>query len=243
MKNKDCTYVDTSAIISRLFAPKDIREKVNEILKAHEKKVVSTYVVGEFKRTVIRDLIFLRNMLFDYRIEETLKRLSRLPRTRRVSNILSILGSVILAFREYFSIIDATDLLRIRASIQCFHNISIVKDSTECQHANVKEVSMPDGHITVAFRCKGCRITEFVKKHEKITTKIRSVKNNDITCGKGFQNIVEGRKSSYYCKKISDCIISVIASEKCKTIISCNPKDFVALSSALSIQHIDGCER
>ena len=242
-RGNDCVYVDTSALISRILAPKDIRENLNETLKKYKKKIVSTYVVGDFRRTLIRDLIFLRNMITDYGIEETLKKLSGLPRTRRISNILSILGSVILAFREYFSIIDAIDVLRIRAQLQCFQDISILEDSTNCLHANIKENNLPDGHISIAFRCKGCKIEEFVKGHSTIISKINPIENNNITCGKGFQNIIEGHKRSYYCKKISDCIISVLAAELCERIISCNPKDFIALASALKIQHINGCEQ
>ena len=82
-------------------------------------------MVEDFKRTVVRDLIFLRNLIFDYDVKEALKRLSGLPRTKRISNIISILGSVILAFREYFSILDAIDVLKIRAPLQCFHGVSI----------------------------------------------------------------------------------------------------------------------
>lgn len=243
MRNNDCIYVDTSVLISRILAPRDIRDKLNEKFKEFEKKIVSTYVVGEFRRTLIRDLIFLRNMIMDYGIEETLKRLSRLPRTRRVSNILSILGSTILAFREYFSIIDAIDILRVRAPLQCFHDISIVEDSTNCLHANIKEKNLPDGHISIAFRCKGCKIVDFVKNNNTIINdKIKHIKNSNTTCGKGFQNILKGNRGSYYCKRISDCIISVLASKLCEKIISCNPKDFIPLASALKLQYINGCE-
>ncbi|MEQ9714510.1 MAG: hypothetical protein ACTSSP_07665 [Candidatus Asgardarchaeia archaeon] len=243
MKTKDCVYVDTSALIPRILAPKAIRNRLNEKFKKYERKLVtSTYVVGEFKRTLIRDLIFLRNLIFDYGIEETLKRLSRLPRTRRISNIISILGGVILTFREYFSIIDAIDVLRIRAPLQCFHGVSIMKDSTNCLHASISEVNLPDGHISIAFRCKGCNIVDFIRTHETATNKIKDVTVNNTTCNSGFQNILHGNRVSYYCKKISDCIISVIASELCEKIISCNPQDFDTISSVMGLQHINGCE-
>ncbi|MGQ4915362.1 MAG: hypothetical protein ACP6IU_11560 [Candidatus Asgardarchaeia archaeon] len=243
MNSKECAYVDTSALISRILAPKPIREKINEKLRTYEKKLVtSTYVVGEFKRTLIRDLIFLRNLIFDRGIEETLKRLSRLPRTRRISNIISILGSVILSFREYFSIIDALDLLRIRAPLQCFHNVSIVEDATHCLHANISETNLPDGHISIAFRCKNCNIVEFFETHKADFDKIKDIMINNTTCNYGVQNILNSNRVSYYCKKISDCIISVIAAELCNELISCNPRDFTILTSAISLQHINGCK-
>ena len=143
-------------------------------------------MVEDFKRTVVRDLIFLRNLIFDYGVKEALKRLSGLPRTRRISNIISILGSVILAFREYFSILDAIDVLKIRAPLQCFHGVSIIEDSTNCVHASITEVNLPDEHVSISFRCKDCSIVDFIKSHRAVANKIKDVAINNISCNCTF---------------------------------------------------------
>jgi len=109
-----------------------------------------------------------------------------LPRTRRISNIISILGSVILAFREYFSILDAIDVLKIRAPLQCFHGVSIIEDSTNCVHASITEVNLPDEHVSISFRCKDCSIVDFIKSHRAVTNKIKDVAINNISCNCTF---------------------------------------------------------
>lgn len=233
--------LDTSVVISRVLFKSKVRKAVNSFLGKVE-PVVTTYIVGEFRRTVIRDVVFLRNVIHRYGLGEALHFLARLPRTRRVSNIFNLLGLVTKISLDGFEIIDILDLLRMRLEEQCFDGVKMLDDGTECYHSRVLGNMSPDGFFRISFPCRNCRITNFIKENLNLLKDLKGKLSSDL--GSLTASLIqEAGKSGIRwrtCRKTSDLIIVLIAKVKgISGVASLNEKDFKEICAALKVKFVN----
>ena len=221
-------FLDTTIQIEKIFG-RD-RSEIFEYLK--EKDVLtSSYVLMEFKRTVIQDCITLHTYLLEEGdLESTFIRLSELRSYdhRIASRIYKILSGMCEQDNiKYEKVLERLeDLIESELLGYFFYNVKSI-DETKCGLAKEEiakdetyslDLSCKRGHkkceieyFITTNRCEFCRLLEGLQSYqefEKVCDSLKEVLEDPEKA--------RGRKN---CWRLGDCIIS-IESPKTRTILT-----------------------
>jgi len=211
-------FLETTIQIERIFGKN--REEIFKFLKDKE-LITSTYVLMEFKRTIIKDCIALYAYLKEEgSLKKTFDRLSRLRPNRSVQRILRILAILSEDCKlEYEKMIERLeDLIESELIEYFFYNISQIIDKTGCWLAK-EDVKKIDSAYYLQSSCRRddvkCRIKEFVienkEEFEKIYNELNKL-NKFIEVSKVIKEVLDdpSKMCGINCnKKLGDCVISV----------------------------------
>jgi hypothetical protein len=188
MKKDSPAFIETTIHIERIFCNSN---KIDEILSQYQTIISSTYVKMEFKRRLIRDLVYLYNevLLSADNFGDVLLRLKKLPpiQFRKLNIILGALAKYFYDDKE----IESQGLYSkefVENAISYFRQIipgiwedfnKIVndeKDGTECYHAKTG-LKLEEGKFTYErMNCKKsdikCNIINFFNQNKEVFEKI-----------------------------------------------------------------------
>jgi len=191
MKSKDKLFLETTIQVDRFSANPKKKKKIEEILSKFENLCTSTYVKMEYKRSLIRHLVYLYNViLYDAKnFAECFFKMQALPHEqhRKIKGILASLGNFFLNLesgdiskslessfleiaRSYFK-----NIIEI-AWIDFDEKINFVFDETECLNAKVGPIFV-EGKFYSKISCtqkgkNGCKIVDFFVRNKNSIKRI-----------------------------------------------------------------------
>lgn len=112
--NKPTLFLDTTIQIERVVSPAQRRSQLQATLIPY-RLITSTYVLGEFLRTLIKDAIQLHQRIAQYtHLDEVITDLGQHPNKRQASRMLLILGTLLRSNRTAQSTFDAQTRLQVQ---------------------------------------------------------------------------------------------------------------------------------
>lgn len=215
-------FLETSAQIEKIFGYGEIKKEIQETV-ADKSMSTSTYVEKEFKGSILRDFVFMYNVIQEEdNLSKAFNRLSQQygRKSKNYLKILSIISRdgnlsknrVLLILRRY---IESTLLLH-------FHRgVNKVLSETRCTVAKRKPVyqnRLYDFDSNCRIGEANCNIKSFIKKNIEDIILITTVLKEEVKKRKKYKEIyknievilkdidkVEGQK----CSQIGDIIISI----------------------------------
>lgn len=187
-KNK--VFLETTIQISRISGDEDRKKEIDKILFQFKKIITSTYVKMEFRRRLIRDLVYTNNILQDSKnYAEIYKRVEKLPpeQNRKIKGFLS---SSYRFFSESSKdkVSGSLDEILLEKSRSYFKKeveeawykfnkkIEEILDETGCYLAKSGPILEGDKYDNTMKKCKTteikCKIVEFLVQNKEIFEKI-----------------------------------------------------------------------
>lgn len=256
----DNLYLDTSIQIERKICPPPKKEELNEILALAGNLFSSTYVKMEYRRSLVRDFVYIFNRLNDSEnLGEVLYKINQLPpfQQRRINRMIGGLAECFLDQNESISASKGEEFLEkayhyfkplIEFSMEEFDDsVDSVENQTDCYIA--KGVPTLKGKIfdNKISHCRpgeiNCKIVEFFKVNinhfKKILDMLSKQQNLDSELEK-MKNILEKaikhpvNMADYRnCWKCGDSIIAVESKED-YIIFTKNEKHFYPICKAIN---------
>jgi len=257
---KNRVFLDTTIQIGRMLGDEDKKKEIDEILSQFNKILTSTYVKMEFRRRLIRDLVYINNVSQDSKnYAEIYKRIEKLPpeQIRKIKGCIAAfykffsenakdkvdgnLGAILLEkSRSYFK-------KTVEAMWYGFNKgINEILDETGCYLAKSGPILEGDKYDNRMKTCKrtdkNCKIVEFLIQNketfEKIYVKLQNILESDLdTEQRKIKDVLENvLKSPEYladkknCWNCGDAIITVESPNDAK-IFTTNVKHFEPMCS------------
>jgi hypothetical protein len=266
MKSKNKVFLETTIQVDRFSANPEKKKKIEEILSKFENLYTSTYVKMEYKRSLIRHLVYLYNViLYDAKnFAECFFKMQPLPpeQLRKIKGILASFANFFLSLeRGDISKSQESSLLEIARSyfkniieiawIDFDKKIDSIFNETECLNAKVGPI-FEDGKFYNKISCiqKGknsCRIVEFFVRHEDSVKKLynKFIKDESLDIEqKKMLNIIEkaltfpqNMKKDKNCFSCGDLIIA-LECPKDSLLFTTNTKHFKPLTAELEKDYL-----
>jgi hypothetical protein len=233
--------MDTTVQADKYLGSKDKRQYIISICKKN-KLISSTYVLGEFKSSFLRDATALYTLVLDsYDIPEVLIRLEETFSKRIDDRMSKLLGNLIrelglnkdelLDRLEYY--IEDLLIKRFKQDLD-----SILLDDTKCLRSNAKPYKENstwkiDTHCRQSQHPKCC-IISFFEKNREDAVKIIDLPVHMEKIQKLLVKVLSKQVKPYgnNCRTLGDTIICLEA-PKGSCIFSTNKKDFIPLCEKL----------
>ena len=236
-------FLETTIQIERIFGRN--RNKILNFLKDKE-LITSSYVLMEFKRTILKDCITLYTYLKEEgSLSKTFERLSRLrnyehriaSRMLRILAILSENGKI-----EYEMLIERLeDLIEEELLEYFFRDIKELLDETGCRLAKEEVKKQSNGYVldtSCRKTVKNCRAKEFVINNKeqfvKLLKELNEVDEFGSVC-RVIKDVLDEPDKIFgiNCnKKLGDCIISIETPDD--SIIFTNDHHYEPVCNALN---------
>ncbi|MDH5413513.1 MAG: hypothetical protein OEW87_05190 [Flavobacteriaceae bacterium] len=211
IESGDNLFIDTSIQIERKICPPPKKDELNEILALAGSLFSSTYVKMEYRRSLVRDFVFIFNMLTDSEnFGEILYKINRLPslQQRRITRMIGGLAEFFLDQNELISESKGKEFLErayhyfkplIEFSMEDFDDsVDLVDNQTDCYIAKGIPTLKGKKFDNRISQCKpgeiNCKIVEFFKENinyfKKIFYMLSKQQNLDSELEK-MKNILE----------------------------------------------------
>ncbi len=260
IESGDNLFLDTSIQIERKISTPPKKDELNEILALASSLFSSTYVKMEYRRTLVRDFVFIFNTLTDSeKFGEVLYRIKCLPplQQRRLSRMIGSLAEFFLDQNELISESKGKELLEIayhyfkpliEFSMEEFDDsVDLIDNQTDCYIAKGVPILKGKKFDNRISHCKpkeiNCKIVEFFKENityfKKIFYMLSKQQNLDSELEK-MKNILEKaikhpiNMADYRnCWNCGDSIIAV-ESPKDYIIYTKNEKHFYPICKSIN---------
>jgi len=140
--SKPTLFLDTTIQIERVVSHAQRRTQLQETLSPY-RLITSSYVLGEFLRTLVKDAIQLHQRIEQYaHLDEVITDLGQHPNKRVASRMMLILGTLLRGNRTAQSTFDAQTRLQIQDRLaryidfglldHFFSGLAEIIDNTQC---------------------------------------------------------------------------------------------------------------
>lgn len=140
--SKPLLFLDTTIQIERVISHAQRRNQLQETLLPY-RLITSTYVLGEFLRTLVKDAIQLYQRIEKFtHLDEVITDLGQHPNKREASRMMLILGTLLRSSRAAPSTFDAQTRLQVQDRLaryidfglldHFFSGMDEIIDSTQC---------------------------------------------------------------------------------------------------------------
>lgn len=220
-------FLDTSTAIDRIFNP-ETQRAIDAILDDEKVISTSTYVLMEFKRTVLKDCIYLYSMIEEEEsltdVYYRLKEISDSPNERIAQRCIMILKSL-----EFPKTGKETDKKQVLNQLKVYikflliksflNGLNLIESDTKCTIARNKPKKIGGNKYWIDLDCNGpnkCEIEEYIYNH---TAEFRQILES-LPDSPDLKYIYEGinilltkpeRAREGCCKRIGDAIVTIDA--------------------------------
>ena len=235
--------LDTTVQIERIFK-RSKKEWIQDII-SNNNCGSSTYVLGEFKNTIVKDFVTLYNIM---QIEDTLagvrENINDTVFHRSYARVYYIFNDLCKIYNDDYELIKEelrTYPKRLEKRFQ-YGLQSPLFDETSCHRAKA-QVSMIDGKAEITdINCSKkddfCNSCKFWDKHKTYIKGLENEENLQDKIKHSLLKIVEDGEllKVNICKNLGDCIISLEAmqTEK-KKVCTTNRKDFQPICDYIGV--------
>ncbi|MCE7985380.1 MAG: hypothetical protein DYG89_29755 [Caldilinea sp. CFX5] len=173
--SKPPLFLDTTIQIGRIVGPIARRIQLQETLTNY-RLLTSTYVLGEFLRTLVKDAIQLYHLIEQYaHFDEVITNLGQHPNKREASRMMLLLGTILRGERTTLSTSFAPEMrLQVRDRLARYIKFTLIDhflfgidevlDTTQCGLARERPMitSLADGNA-LRFRLRS-QCTRYVRE-------------------------------------------------------------------------------
>jgi hypothetical protein len=236
-------FLDTTIQADKFLANKDKKAYIKEICK-DKKLISSTYVLGEFKSTFVKDAILLYNLINDCEtVGEAVKRFENHYKSRVASRMAKLFGNLLEECENNKEeILDRLDIYIEDLLVKRFNDgiEKILINTTKCSRAFSKPLK-EGGVWEIDVSCRQtpppkCNI-EFFLLEDKIyeLKKLIHLPDDFIKLKEVLKEICDNNALPFgnNCRTLGDAIIIIEVPDDAK-VFSTNIKDFKPICELLN---------
>lgn len=235
-----CIFLDTNICIDKVFNNETFIQKIEKINKVDE-LLTSTFVVGEFVRTVLMDCCALHTMVLEENLlTDVYRRIHKMIESgekhkervgKRYDLILKSLNYPTDPNKEQ-TLTNLSNLIRFGLMPSLVHNLKIIKSKTKCvlnschpkKHSGSYDINIP---CTETAEEVHCEISKFLSDSMQILKNISNQLKNEnepyylqlIDLIEDFSNKTNLHSSLEECIILGDVIVLFDCPQEC-TILS-----------------------
>lgn len=195
--------LDNDIIIKNLYGSSSIKDKIQEIFSDNERSVLKL-TLGEFKRSVLKDLVVFYNDLIEFIVgqdnEDPSSQLGLLmdflldyKKNYGVNAKGRYLNYVIKIFENIINHIDKSKDTPLEITVDLIKNqiidymeifffqINIIGDSLNCPHSEIEPVRDQDRFERLSFSCQNCEVSKMNLILDIFENEIEAILNSTIS--------------------------------------------------------------
>lgn len=235
-------YLDSSVVLTRRYGTRRQRKKVIQTLIGR-KKITSSYIKREMKRTFLYDMIWLHSLLIDEKdippVFDRIRDFSITP--RRQKRCIAILEQISLGGLRYPDAVTRLENLIFAFEKDVLRNVKIIESGTGCNLAK-EEIEINYPIISLNISCTrsnaDCCLPNFVNQNRAILKKLRDDIAGIEDCKQLRETLDEilqdpEKSKGNNCKTLGDTIICLDSPIDCD-ILSTNEKDFKPICDSMN---------
>jgi|SRR5690554_942915 len=239
----DIIFLDTTIQADKFLSDKEKKENIRRILNG-KRAISSTYILGEFKSTFLKDATALYNLINDCEeVGDAVIRFERYYKSRIVSRMAKLFGNLLKeCANDKQEILDRLEIyIEDMLVKRFFHSIDkVLIDNTKCIRSYAKPMKK-DNVWTIDVSCRQnpqpkCNICSFLLKDKKVDLKkLTNLSDEQVKVRSVIKEIIKGDSLPYgnNCRTLGDTIIVLEAPDD-SLIFTTNKKDFTPLCKILN---------
>ncbi len=235
--------LDTTVQIERIFK-RAKKEKIEKIIAEH-RCGSSTYVLGEYKSTIVKDFVALYNiMCMEDSLAGVREHINDTVFHRHFQRIYYIYNDICKLYNDDFELIkEHLGMYPKLLEHRFWYGLEPgLMDGTRCHRAKAKvlvqgkKAEIPD--VNCSKKDNFCQSCEFFEMHREAFLELKDEKNLPEKMKNAIRKVLEGSEllKGDICRTLGDCIIALEAlGTEGNMVCTTNEKDFRPICNAIGI--------
>lgn len=200
---KSGLLLDNDIIIKNLYGSLSVKEKIQDIFSNNEKSILKL-TLGEFKRSVMKDLVVFYNDLIEFvanqdidnpssHLELLINFLLDYKKNYGVNAKGRFVNYIVKIFEKVLNHINKSTDTPLEITLDLiknqiidymeifFYNINVIGDSLNCPHSEIEPAGDQNKFEKLSFSCKDCETNKINLMLDIFQKEIETILNSAIT--------------------------------------------------------------